>query len=318
MPVEVTSFNQLPAIQLQNNHYQALIVPQVGANIVRFLWRDQTQEIAIFREPSSVDALLKAPFEYGSPLLFPANRIQQAQFLYDGHTFYLPQNHTNGDHIHGLLYDASWSVENIQKTVGMVSVLLNAVQDERISNFATGFHFKRVVSLLDVGLKDEFIITNDSEYTLPFGIAYHTALAVEPSLLSSYKLYLPILHRVEDDVITRYPTGKLLSLNPYECALADKGVGLINSNIDYLYTARQNNPAVLYYPNGKKLSYYVCSKYWYWILNTQKLKKGLLTVEPQSWRSNILSEHKGIWAQNGVLFSRPHTTMSFQSFFSIN
>ena len=71
-----TEWDKRDAIVLRAGRYEALVVPSLGANVLKLTCRHPCgKQIDILRSPSCAQALLHDPYAYGIPVLFPANRI---------------------------------------------------------------------------------------------------------------------------------------------------------------------------------------------------------------------------------------------------
>lgn len=68
--------------------YEALIIPGLGANIIRL--RNNVMGVDLLRTPYSYDTLTKSPLVYGMPVLFPPNRIKGGVFAACNNTYELP------------------------------------------------------------------------------------------------------------------------------------------------------------------------------------------------------------------------------------
>ena len=95
-----------------NGAYEAKILPDRGANC-----------LALTHTPSGISALrtydpdtfeLDNPFLYGTPLLFPPNRIKGGRFTYDGREYALPVNEeATGCFLHGTLHETPFAVAEV-------------------------------------------------------------------------------------------------------------------------------------------------------------------------------------------------------------
>ena len=92
------------AVEFTKRDYTALLVPSVGANLVRLA--HTRLGVEVLRTPSERehDEFLRRPHVYGVPILFPPNRIADGRFRFDGREYRFPitRPEENNYH-HGIL-----------------------------------------------------------------------------------------------------------------------------------------------------------------------------------------------------------------------
>ena len=73
--IEKINFNGIPAVHFTAGGYEAVMVPSVGANVVKL--KHTATGIEILRTPDAeeMENFKERPQIYGLPLLFPPNRI---------------------------------------------------------------------------------------------------------------------------------------------------------------------------------------------------------------------------------------------------
>ena len=78
------------AVEFTKRDYTALLVPSVGANLVRLA--HTRLGVEVLRTPSERehDEFLRRPHVYGVPILFPPNRIADGRFRFDGREYRFP------------------------------------------------------------------------------------------------------------------------------------------------------------------------------------------------------------------------------------
>ena len=128
------SWSNREAYELTAGSYGAMVVPSLGANVLR-LWYDHNgQHFEVLRTPANAETLLNDPFAYGIPILFPANRIADGFFEWEGIRYEFPQNFPNGVHIHGMLHNHPWIVKRYwaDEKGAHVSLEFNMLSDEKL------------------------------------------------------------------------------------------------------------------------------------------------------------------------------------------
>ena len=88
------------AVEFSKGDYAALLVPDMGANLVRLA--DTRRGIEILRAPAGdeVEEFRRRPHVFGLPILFPPNRIADGQYTFDGRTYRFPITDAKGGHYH--------------------------------------------------------------------------------------------------------------------------------------------------------------------------------------------------------------------------
>ena len=106
------------AVEFTKRDYTALLVPSVGANLVRLA--HTRLGVEVLRTPSERehDEFLRRPHVYGVPILFPPNRIADGRFRFDGREYRFPitRPEENNYH-HGILKSQSFAVSKDRKSV---------------------------------------------------------------------------------------------------------------------------------------------------------------------------------------------------------
>lgn len=173
--------------------WEAVICPEYGAALTALTCEGK----AVLRSPENMEEWEKSPYLYGNPLLFPPNRTRDGIFSFRGNTYTLPVNEPDkNNHIHGLLFDAPFSV-----TVRRENELCCSFQNcgERYPfPFTISFCYKISTHGLKVGLT----VKNDGRIAMPLILGFHTTFS-EPQSFA-----VPVKERWERE--ERFlPTGRL-------------------------------------------------------------------------------------------------------------
>ncbi len=72
------------AVEFSKGDYTALLVPSMGANLVRFAHTRLGVEVLRTPAQDESDEFRRRPHVYGLPILFPPNRIADGRFESDG------------------------------------------------------------------------------------------------------------------------------------------------------------------------------------------------------------------------------------------
>lgn len=309
-------WDNLHAIQLNAYGYEAIIVPSLGANVIKLTYNSEEKGYYnIIRTPSSAETLRKDPFAYGIPILFPPNRIKDGQYTYDDITYDYPRNYPNNVHIHGILHNNPWQlVESKCDRDSAAAVLeINTVANPNIFKcIPVNITFRLENTLSSKGLLQRFKVINNSTHIFPFGLAYHTSFNVpfrNEATREDIRLQIPILARCADDEVDRLPNGECIPLNPFEEGLASpSGYMPLAEVVDNLYTAKPNTGEAVFKDNqtGHEVVYSAGKDNHYWIIWNKTATEGFIAVEPQTCISNAIKMPTP--EKFGAIFIQPEKT----------
>lgn len=312
--VALVNWDGRQAYRMCAGKYRALVVPSLGANVIELTYNDtkRGEKLHILRTPENAQALLDAPYAYGIPVLFPANRIAGGAFTYDGVTYRFPQNYPNGVHIHGVLHNYAWAVaEQHADDTGAHVVLEATTADPALhKSFPIDAVFRLECSLSESGLTQRFVLHNNSAVTMPFGLAYHTAFCVpftENGQAEDVRLHLPIAGLCMDDPVDRLPSGEVSPLSEWEQEFCTPEGGYpLAQRLDALYLANGGGQEAVLRDRktGREVVYAADKHDKYWIVWNDTCKD-FVAVEPQTWLSNAV--HLPEPEKHGVLYAKPHS-----------
>lgn len=271
------------SINSPNKLWRAEISARFGANVARLQYNGKD----VLNPLTHEDQLKISYYIFGSPILLPANRTENGEFIFEGKKYFLPINEQKTNcHLHGLLVKASF---NVVESSGN-KVVLQYENKGEIYPFS--FIFTAEYELSDDGLNKKYTVFNTDNKNMPFTFALHTTF-VEPSEFS-----VPISAAQERDE-RALPTGKLLPLD----------------NLENSFTSGCN-------PNGKVISgyykscgntakigdfkYIASDNFDYWVLFNNGGTKGYLCVEPQSGSVNglnMIDGHKVLAPKQEMIFT---------------
>lgn len=202
-----TIWNGLEAYTLSNALYEAVILPDYGANCISLT--HLPTGTALLRAPEAPEALQKSAYVYGLPILFPPNRVKDGTFTFDGRTYSLPINDPpRHSHIHGLLAKMRFAPceEGVFRFEATAAVPYPA--------FPHSFTMERRYALDEHGLHHEIRVTNTGEAAMPLAVGLHAAFCAE----AGDALHLPALRQIllTPDFL---PTGETQAESPLLSAL---------------------------------------------------------------------------------------------------
>lgn len=304
------------AFELTAGSYGALVVPSLGANVLR-LWYDHgDQRFEILRTPLDAETLLGDPYAYGIPVLFPANRVADGFYEWEGVRYAFPQNYPNGVHIHGVLHNRPWTVAQSWHDASSAGIRmqLDTRTDEGLRrSFPVDVVFNLEIRLSKNGLAHLFTVENQSAHPFPAGLAYHTAFNIpfcSSSTAGDVRISVPLKARCIDDPVNRLPAGETRDLDALEKRIASaEGAPPLEQILDYLYTARPDEPRLAVVRDiaaGWETVYTAGKDNQYWIIWNATGREGFVAIEPQTWLSNAMKQRNPV--QFGAIFVHPGET----------
>jgi aldose 1-epimerase len=312
-------WDDLDAVQLKAGAYEALIIPQLGANVIKLNYAGDGCNFEIIRTPENAKTLIDDPYAYGIPVLFPANRINGGKYTYDSITYQYPLNYPNNVHIHGVLHNSPWKIKSMfcdADTATCILTIRTYESDFLKSCIPIDITFELENVLSEKGLLQRFTVVNHSEHIFPFGLAYHTTFNVpftadkDPDHI---RLHLPIKGVYVDDGPDRIPSGEIKTLSVFEKGIADvNGAMPLLEVLDFLYSGEDKEKEAIFkdLKYGKDIVYRAGDDFGYWIIWNKTTKEGFVAVEPQTWLSNALCMGIDLYEKYGVIFVHPGKSWS--------
>ena len=285
------SYQGEKAVWLQYGSYEAVILPEIGGNLIAF--RDTESGYRFLREPaeSEMEQFKESPGVHGIPVLFPPNRYEDGKFPWNGQTYSFPVNEeATGNHLHGFLHTIPWTVEEFGTTTSGSYVAVRVSIDEDHPVFAMlphKFTFRLRYTLSADGLSQQVFVRNEGDTVMPCLLAFHTAINApfaEGSASDDCKVKFTIGERWElnDRML---PTGQHQPLSAEEELMRAGGVSPYFAAMDNHYTAvpqnGRNRMELTDSKLGKTLVYDVGTSYKQWMIWNNSACKQFFCPEPQ-------------------------------------
>ena len=296
--VEEILWHGEPAISLAAGGYKALVLPEIGANLISL--SDETRQLELLRCPKDANELKQNPVIYGVPVLFPPNRIGNGVFETEEKVYHFPVNETDlNNHLHGFLHNVPWQVMDADVYGDQARVELAFSCNEKtvmFEYFPHKFEIRLQYTLSLKGLEQIIKIHNQGSEKMPLGLGFHTCFNIPfhpMGKADSYRLKVSVDKKVEYD--KRYlPTGQLLGLNDFEKLYPEVGVIPQGELISEYFTSRdmivdgENFHGAIIEDLERKirLVYKVDHHYKHWVLWNGSATEGFVCPEPQTWMVN--------------------------------
>ncbi|WP_063556594.1 aldose 1-epimerase [Clostridium ljungdahlii] len=290
------------AVKFSAGGYEALIVPDVGANVIEL--KNTLKNISILRSPNEdldFEAFKERPQIYGFPVLFPPNRIEDGTFKVGDKVYKFPINEPKrNNYIHGFIKSEKWQItkkEVISKDEVQVEAVFNFTKEHDFYKYLPHeFRFKLSYNLSCKGLKQTASVTNLSDEKMPIGIGYHTAFNVpfdENGNDEDFRVMASVDKRWEQNE-RNLPTGKILKLTEEEKKLLDGGMEVSGHPIETHYMLKNMNldgkefrGAVIEDKSNKlRVIYEMGADYKHLVIWNDTGNKHFVCIEPQTWVIN--------------------------------
>jgi aldose 1-epimerase len=159
----------------------AEIIPEIGNNLFRF----ESAGIQIILPPATLGSLKTetfAAFKYGTPILFPPNRIKEATFRFRDRTYNFPVNEPPHYHLHGELCTSAWEIVEWGESDSQGATVMNRFRivdhPEIFAYFPHSITFTVRYTLLDGRLQMETTIVNEGIDEAPFAFGLHPYFSI--------------------------------------------------------------------------------------------------------------------------------------------
>jgi len=301
MNIEKINWHGIDAVLLETNVYEAIIVPSVGANLIRLYNKEKHIDILHTPDSEEVETFLKRPQIFGVPLLFPPNRIEDGKYTFAGKNYEFPITiPAQHNYHHGIIKSQPFTITRTRYSSDAVEVeasfYSNCINDVIYKNFPHEFVCRIRFILTDKELTHIVSFTNLGTSPMPVGVGFHTPLCLPFSKNTSkgdYKLRLSCGKQWELSDRS-LPTGNLLDLGGEDSLLRTEGMTVTGRPIEIALTnelitesGRTYNGAILTNTKDNVSVYYeVDSQFKHWTLWNNGGEVDWVCPEPQTWAIN--------------------------------
>ena len=294
-------FHGLKGVEFSKGEYTALLIPEMGANLVRLANTRLGAEILRTPGPGEIETFRSRPQVFGLPILFPPNRIADGRYVFEGRTYQYPITiERERNYHHGVLKSEAFLVSKARETDREVMIecryYANAGNDAVYRDFPHEFKCKITYRLTAEGLEQEVVFFNRSETRMPLGVGFHTPLTIPfaGGIDADYVMRLAVGEEVELDG-RNLPTGRRLPLSAQFSKLRSEGLQVIGCGpIEAGFTLREidvdgkpfRGALVEHLRTGARTCYEVDEQTTYWTLWNNGGQVPYCCPEPQSWATD--------------------------------
>jgi len=283
------------AVCARNAELELTIVPAWGSTAVSL--KHRRSGIEILRTPQTKEQFWENPALFGTPVLFPPNRIEDGEFTWNGQDYRFDRNEVKlGNHIHGFVMRKKWELTGARYEAGRVIVetLYDAAKDpEVMRQFPHPFTIRLTFELEDTCLKQTATIHNTGKEAFPWGLGYHTTFNfpfVTGNPLEACRFSLTADKRWE--LTERFvPTGNLQPIPDAE-ELNGEGISLQGRPLDDAFCSTvvsgggRNEAVLTDSASGMKVTYEADASFKHWVVYNKDAAQGFLCPEPYTWITN--------------------------------
>lgn len=275
--------SSLITLRSPDGAYEVKIQPSRGANCLSF--KHLPSKISALRTYDPENFELDNPFLYGTPILFPPNRIKGGKFTYDGREYSLPVNEeSTGCFLHGTLHETPFEV--VEATENSVLCRYKATVDAPYLTYPHAFTLTVRYDLCEKGLKQTVAITNDSSKKMPVGLAFHTTFGlpfIEGGEVKNIKMTLPVGEEYDRDMRDFSMTWETVDDKEFHARLANGEVVPAEQFISRHFSRPAGAALRLTdTESGYSVVYDADDNFKYWMVFNGG-NEDFLCVEPQTW-----------------------------------
>lgn len=301
MRIEKIDWQGVEAVLLETAVYEAIIVPSVGANLVKLYNKDK--KVDILRTPTvdEMETFLARPQIFGVPLLFPPNRIEDGKYTFAGTDYEFPITiPAQNNYHHGIIKSQAFTITRTRFSPDAVELeacfYSNRINNAIYAHFPHDFICKIRIILTDNELTHITSITNAGTGPMPIGVGFHTPIRLPfmgNSDKADYKLRLSAGKRWKLSERS-LPTETLLDLSDEESLLRSEGMIVTGKPIEIALTdealtenGKDYHGAILTNTKENISVYYEVDKeFKHWTLWNNGGEVDWVCPEPQTWAIN--------------------------------
>lgn len=227
----------------------------------------------ILRAPTDQTAYLKRKVLFGTPVLFPPNRIEDGTFSFNGTSYQLPLNEPElNNHIHGFVIERPFHVKS--QSESSLSVVFDSEDYPDISKgFPHHFQVELYFELKGESLIKRCRISNLSEREMPAGFGWHTSFIFDAAT-DIFRASVDEQWELND---RNLPTGQR--------SIAHLPASLEGVMLDDAFTDNGERTASIVRPKDQlRIDYQVSDNVTNWVIFHEV--KGFICPEPYTWITN--------------------------------
>lgn len=285
--VEITSFLGEQAVKAGNDQLEIFLIPSWGSNLISMV--EKKTGIELLRVPNDREEFWNTPVLYGTPILFPPNRIDGGMFTFNNEKYQFDINEPDkNNHIHGFVHTRKWELrkaEIVDEKVIIETEFYSAIHDDVKRQFPHDFCINMSYILDRNTLQKNGTIKNLDKKSFPWGLGFHTTFFF-PEDSSLFSLTASKRWKLNERFL---PTGVLKEIEYVD--KLQKGMSLKNLPLDDAFLSSVGetgkNEAVITHPvAGIKIVYKVDENFKHWVVYNKDGQNQFVCLEPYTWVTN--------------------------------
>ncbi len=267
-------------ITLRKGVLEAVIDPAHGGNLVSFSC--PSRGLRSLRTPPE-DWAVQNVYLYGTPPLFPPNRIAGGRFTCKGRDYQLPVNEpATGCFLHGTLHRMPFEVTARAEDAASLCYRAKALE---YLDFPHAFTIRLSYRLSEEGLVQTIAVCNDSTEEMPVAIGYHTTFAlpfVEGSTPEDVRLRVGVGEEFARDMNTFLPTWERIAGSPLKNALCEGKLAPCRETLSRHFRQDAAHQMILTDVRTGDQLVYDTPDFDFWMIYNGGAKD-FICAEPQTW-----------------------------------
>jgi aldose 1-epimerase len=288
--IEETNIDNIKAIQLKNGDTVVMeVLPDHGAMLNKLLFQTGDGWLEAIDGYESAGQIAEEAY-YKSAVLFPfPNRLENGTYRYEGREYSFPtEEKFHGNAIHGFVWKEQFKVLEMSAddTGGMARVAYYNSGERNYFPFAFGLVivFTYSADRLDV----KFDIENRGNGHMPIGFGWHPYLTINKRPLSSLKMKLPFVSKVElnDENL---PTGNVGDFMDYE-----EPNDIADAEFDDCFKLIMQDNSIIYSPEDEVGLAMEASKECLFLQVFTPPDRTSIAIEPMNCNINAFNNQEGL------------------------
>ncbi|MEE1224831.1 MAG: aldose 1-epimerase, partial [Clostridia bacterium] len=270
-------------VKILFGEYSAKINITRGANCISL--KNSKYNASVLREPD-YSKPLDNPYLYGMPILFPVNRIEGGEFVFENRKYRFPINEAKiGCHLHGELHALPFIIKEQNEN----SVRCVYTSNGDYMGFPHAFKVDICYTLDNRGFVQETEIFNLSDENMPLFLRFHTTFNipfVKDSVSENVCVFAEVGDEIERNMSLYLPTGKILPSDTISKQFNSGEFAPLEKSISRHYRAQKSGAIELYDKVKKLRVIYENDEKFKWRLFYNGNADEFICLEPQTCMAN--------------------------------
>lgn len=267
-------------VVLKNDQLKVKIIPELGSNIISII--DKKKNVELLNSPHVAINENNKNCVYGTSVLFPPGRMQDAMFYFNNKQYSVATNESKDYEGYGLLYNKKWTITQYNKLENLLITQFDSCEHSDIpQHFSNHFSLIMAVSLEGSTIKQVITIINKSTEIMPIGLGIRPVFYFDSE-------YSTLKMDIDSEWVlnpSKLPTGEMVDLL-FKDELK-KGAPINRFRFDNIYPISSSPFAEIIHSHlGTRVCLRVGEGFMNWIINKPNETDKFLSIQPCTWLSN--------------------------------